>query len=71
MILGSMPPIEAALTLFQISSADPCVLWVNEKNDAARKFYERLGFREVGRIAKGIAVDGAYVDDVAMQMELE
>jgi predicted GNAT family acetyltransferase len=68
---GAEALVAATLASAKAAGAAIALLWVNEKNRAARKFYERLGFREVGRIAKGIAVDGAYVDDVMMQTELE
>lgn len=45
-------------------------LWVNEKNAAARKSYERLGFVETGRIPGGIKIDGVDVDDVLMTLVL-
>ena len=63
--------MRGALAHAKAAGAFIAVLWVNEKNAAALKFYERFGFREVGRIAKGIAVKGAYVDDVMMRLELE
>ena len=47
------------------------MIWVHEKNAAAQKFYQRFGFRQMGRIAKGIAVGGSYIDDVMMGMELD
>jgi len=42
------------------------VLWVNSENAAAKSFYEKLGFREIGRVPQGIAVGGTYADDVLM-----
>jgi L-amino acid N-acyltransferase YncA len=42
------------------------LLWVNEHNAAARKFYEKLGFVETGRVPKGIRVGESYADDVLM-----
>lgn len=63
--------VKGALASAKEAGAFIAVLWVSEKNAAARRFYERFGFREVGRIAKGIAVDGAYVDDVMMRLELD
>lgn len=41
-------------------------LWLNAENTAARRLYERLGFREAGRVPRGIRVGGRYVDDVLM-----
>ena len=60
-----------ALATAKQAGAFMAILWVNEKNAAARKFYQRLGFCEVGRIAKGIAVGGDYVDDIMMRLELK
>jgi predicted GNAT family acetyltransferase len=62
--------VSGALADAKQAGAFIAVLWVNEKNTAAQKFYQRFGFREVGRIAKGIAVGGTYIDDVMMGMEL-
>ena len=45
-------------------------LWVNGKNVAARKSYERVGFIETGRIPGGIKIDGEDVDDVLMTLVL-
>lgn len=43
------------------------LLWVNEKNAVARRFYEKLRFQEIGRVDKGIAApEGGFVDDVLM-----
>lgn len=43
-------------------------LWVHGANRRAKAFYERLGFREGGRIPQGILVGGEYVDDILMTM---
>ena len=45
-------------------------LWVNGVNAHARSLYERMGFRQTGRIPGGIQVGDAYVDDVLMTLEL-
>lgn len=43
------------------------LLWVNAANAAAKAFYGKLGFQEIGRVDKGIAgAEGGYVDDVLM-----
>ena len=39
-------------------------------NPRARHVYEKLGFREVGRLPKGIRKGDGYVDEVAMALEL-
>jgi len=47
------------------------LLWVNEENKAARRFYEKLGFQEIGRVDQGIAAGASFVDDVLMQLKTE
>lgn len=47
------------------------LLWVNDENKAARRFYEKLGFEEIGRIDQGLAAGASYVDDVLMQLKTE
>jgi GNAT superfamily N-acetyltransferase len=56
--------IESAVTKGALRIA----LWVNAENGPARRFYERFGFRESGRIPHGICVDGQFVDDVLMYL---
>jgi RimJ/RimL family protein N-acetyltransferase len=46
------------------------VLDVFATNGRARHVYEKIGFREVGRIPKGIFKDGEYIDLVRMALEL-
>lgn len=41
-------------------------LAVNAKNPAARRFYEREGFVEIGRIPSAFLYDGVEVDEVMM-----
>lgn len=57
---------EAALAGARAKGATRIALWVNGVNAPARKLYERLGFRESGRIPQGICVDGKLADDVLM-----
>lgn len=45
-------------------------LWVNGVNTRAQALYERMGFRQTGRIPGGIQVADQYVDDVLMTLEL-
>ena len=47
------------------------LLWVNDRNQTARRFYEKLGFEEIGRIDQGIAAGAHYVDDVLMQLKTD
>ena len=58
--------MQAAIDHAAASGARRIALWVNEKNVAARRMYERLGFAETGRVPGGIRVAGGYVDDVLM-----
>jgi len=41
-----------------------------DTNRAARRLYKKMGFREVGKIPKGIYKDGKYIDLVRMTLEL-
>lgn len=40
-------------------------------NDGARRTYERLGFRRFGIEPRGLKVDGAYVDEEMMVLDLD
>jgi RimJ/RimL family protein N-acetyltransferase len=46
-------------------------LWVNGENAHAQRLYERLGFRESGRIPGGIFVGDKQCDDVLMSLVLD
>jgi len=41
-----------------------------ETNKTARRLYEKMGFREAGKIPKGICKKGKYIDLVRMTLEL-
>lgn len=43
---------------------------VFESNDVAKRLYEKSGFRENGRIPKGVLKKGKYIDLVRMTLEL-
>jgi len=62
--------IRAAIAHAQRRGASRIALWVNGVNAHARGLYERMGFSQTGHIPGGIKVDGAYVDDVLMTLEL-
>lgn len=62
--------IQAAIAHAQSQGASRIALWVNGVNTHAKALYERMGFHQTGRIPGGIRVDGAYVDDVLMTLEL-
>jgi RimJ/RimL family protein N-acetyltransferase len=40
-------------------------------NDGARRIYERLGFRTFGIEPRGLLVDGAFVDEERMMLDLD
>lgn len=62
--------ISAAIAYAQSRGARRIALWVNGVNRHARGLYERMGFRMTGHIPGGILVDGVYVDDVLMTLQL-
>jgi L-amino acid N-acyltransferase YncA len=47
------------------------VLDVFDSNKIARGLYQKVGFKEVGRIPKGVYKNGKYVDLIRMALELE
>ena len=47
------------------------VIQVRASNLAARAFYERLGFRPCGRLARQVWIDGAEDDEILMEFFLE
>jgi RimJ/RimL family protein N-acetyltransferase len=44
------------------------LLYVFETNKIARHIYEKLGFKEVGRVPKGIFRGGKYIDEIIMAL---
>ena len=66
---ASLALMDAAIESAVAKGARRVALWVNETNMPARRFYERVGFREGGRIPGGIRVGDRYVDDVLMWLE--
>jgi len=67
---ASVKLIQAATDYARSKGARRVALWVNGVNGHAKGLYERMGFRQTGHIPGGIKVDGAYVDDVLMTLEL-
>jgi len=59
--------IEAA----RAKGATRMALWVHGANPRARALYERVGFRETGRIPGGIVIEGRPADDILMSMALD
>jgi RimJ/RimL family protein N-acetyltransferase len=45
-------------------------IYVFDTNKSARLFYKRLGFKEVGKIPKGVLHNGKYKDDIIMAKRL-
>ena len=45
------------------------VLDVFDTNKIAKEFYEKMGFKEVGRIPKGVCKNGKYFDLARMALE--
>jgi GNAT superfamily N-acetyltransferase len=60
----------AAIEYAKSKGALRIALWVNGVNAHAQGLYERVGFRQTGRVPGGIRVDEALVDDVLMTLEL-
>jgi RimJ/RimL family protein N-acetyltransferase len=46
------------------------ILDVYGTNKRARHVYEKVGFKEAGKIPKGIFKDGKYIDSIRMALEL-
>ncbi len=46
------------------------VLHVNDSNKAAKGLYTKMGFKDAGRIPKGVFKKGKYVDLLRMTLEL-
>lgn len=62
--------LQAAIDDARSKGARRVALWVNGVNKHALGLYERLGFRQTGRVPGGIQIAGAFVDDVLMTLEL-
>jgi GNAT superfamily N-acetyltransferase len=60
--------VQAAIDDARAAGAFCFLLWVNSQNRPARRFYEKLGFEEAGRVNQGLAMGGGFVDDVLMQL---
>ena len=46
------------------------VLEVFDTNKIAKHLYQKMGFKEAGRIPKGVYKNGEYLDDIRMVLEL-
>ncbi len=63
--------LRAAIDGVRAKGASRVALWVSGENARAQHFYERLGFRETGRIPEGIFVNGKPYDDILMVLALD
>jgi RimJ/RimL family protein N-acetyltransferase len=63
--------VRAAIDEARRAGAFRFLLWVNDQNKSARRFYEKLGFQEIGRVDQGLAAGASYVDDVLMQLKTD
>jgi GNAT superfamily N-acetyltransferase len=68
---GGAAVLGAAIEDARSRGAKRISLWVNGENPRAKRFYEKLGFREVGRISGGLMIAGGAVDDVLMCLNLD
>ena len=62
--------MEALLELAKKAGLKIVILDVYATNKVAMSLYEKVGFKEVGRIPKGILRDGRFIDLVRMALEL-
>ncbi len=46
------------------------ILNVYGKNLKAQNLYKKIGFKECGRLKKGLLYKGKYIDDIKMYKEL-
>lgn len=63
--------VEAAIAVAR--EAKLCLVWLNVAvgNDGARRIYDRLGFRTFGVEPRGLLVDGEFVDEELMVLDLD
>lgn len=61
----------AAITAAQAAGLRYVWLTVAAENEHARHLYERLGFRRFGTEPRGLLVDGAFVDEDMMVLDLD
>lgn len=62
--------MQALIELSKRAGLQILILDVFATNTTAIKLYAKMGFREVGRIPKGVYRDGGYIDLVRMTREL-
>jgi L-amino acid N-acyltransferase YncA len=61
---------DATLALARASAYRKLVIQVRGSNTRAQAYYERLGFRRCGRLTDQVVIDGAYDDEVLMELFL-
>jgi ribosomal protein S18 acetylase RimI-like enzyme len=63
--------VEAAVVAARQAGLRFVTLTVAIGNDGARRIYDRLGFRRFGIEPRGLLVDGAFVDEEMMVLDLD
>ena len=63
---GMADALMAAFLGHAAQNVEQCMLHVEAGNARAIGFYERHGFRTVGRMPRSILVDGTYYDELVM-----
>ena len=63
--------VEAAIAAAREAGLCFVLLTVAVGNDGARRIYERLGFRTFGIEPRGLLVDGEFVDEEMMVLDLD
>ena len=63
--------VRAAIADARRAGAFLFLLWVSDQNTSARRFYEKLGFQEIGRVDQGLAAGASYIDDVLMVLKTD
>jgi ribosomal protein S18 acetylase RimI-like enzyme len=63
--------VEAAIAAARQAGLRFVWLTVAVGNDGARRIYQRLGFRTFGIEPRGLLVDGAFVDEEMMMLDLD
>jgi ribosomal protein S18 acetylase RimI-like enzyme len=61
---------DATLAFARTANYRKLVIQVRASNTRAQAYYERLGFRPCGRLARQVVIDGVEDDEVLMEMML-
>jgi ribosomal protein S18 acetylase RimI-like enzyme len=62
--------VEAAVERLRLAGVEQVQLWVSTPSTAARRLYEKLGFRVVGRVEGAMKDEGRYIDEELMVLRL-